>query len=274
MELQDVYFSNLNGICHTGGHFSIDCGDVWQIPPSRFAQHKFYYILDGRCTIRINGQDYAGIPGRWFFIPAGTLHGYANDSTQPFSKYWMHFDLMPHDKDLFSAINLPYYIDIAPNGPVDNLFEVFSKIAKSSNLIDKLQTKSLLFSLLSEYIYLSSTETVHVSRERDPQSEQLLSYIRTHLQEELPNTVLASYVHMDGRSFIRYFKKLTGYPPAKYITLRRMELAKNLLEESDLSISDIMYRSGFNDLSYFSKLFKKHYSLSPRTYRDIIRHEP
>lgn len=273
MLLQDIHFANLNGICHTGGHFSIGCGEVWQLLPSRFAQHKFYYILDGRCTIRMNGQDYEGIPGRWFFIPAGTLHGYANDSTQPFSKFWMHFDLTPHDMDLFSALKLPFYIDIAPGGTVDRLFEAFAQIEKSSNLTDKLMVKSLLFSLLSEYIRLAAAENIHISSDQDTKSEQLLNYIQTHLKEDLSNTALSEYAHMDIRSFIRYFKKLTGYPPAKYITLRRLELAKNLLEESELSISDIMYRVGFNDLSHFSKLFKKHYSLSPRAYRDIARYK-
>lgn len=274
MLLQDVHFANLNAISHTGGHFSIGCGEVWQLLPSRFAQHKFYYILDGHCTIRMNGQDYEGIPRRWFFIPAGTLHGYANDSTQPFSKFWMHFDLTPHDMDLFSSLNLPFYIDITPNGNVDLLFETFSAIVKSNRLTDKLQVKSILFSLISEYIRLSAAKNIHISSHQDLQSEQLLSYIQKNLKEELSNATLAAYAHMDTRSFIRYFKGITGYPPAKYLTMRRMELAKNLLEESELTISDIMYRVGFSDLSHFSKLFKKHYSLSPRAYRDIVRRQP
>lgn len=274
MPLQDVHFANLNAICHTGGHFSIGCGEVWQLLPSRFAQHKFYYILDGRCTIRMNGREYDGVPGRWFFIPAGTLHGYANDSTQPFSKFWMHFDLTPHDMDLFSSLNLPFYIDIAPNADVNRLFETFSTIVKSNRLTDKLQVKSILFSLICEYIRLSSAENIHISSNQAAQSEQLLNYIQKNLKEELSNTALAAYAHMDSRSFIRYFKSITGYPPAKYITLRRMELAKTLLEESELTISDIMYRVGIYDHSHFSKLFKKHYSLSPRAYRDIVRRQP
>ena len=274
MQLQNIHFSNLNAICHTGGHFSIGCGDVWQLPLSRFAQNKFYYIKSGRCAVHINGQSYSGIPGRWFFIPAGTLHGYSNDSSMPFSKYWMHFDLSPRDADLFSALHLPYYIDLPSGNTVDPLFETYAAIGKSSALTDKLQVKALLFSLLSEYIRLTSASIAQVAPAQSDQEQQLMEYIQKNLKDPLTNTALAAYMHMDTRSFIRYFKKLTGYPPAKYITLRRMELAKSLLEETELTVSDIMYRVGINDLSHFSKLFKKHHSLPPRTYREVIQRQP
>ena len=76
---------------------------------------------------------------------------------------------------------------------------------------------------------------------------------------------------MDVRNFIRYFKKITGNTPAKYITLLRMSMAQSLLIETDMSVSDIMYQVGISDPPLFSKMFKRVYSLSPKAYRERVR---
>ena len=78
---------------------------------------------------------------------------------------------------------------------------------------------------------------------------------------------------MDVRNCIRYFKKVTGHTPAKYITLLRMSKAQSLLTETDTRISDIMYQVGIDDLPLFSKMFKRIYSLSPKAYREMYRRE-
>lgn len=271
MQLTDAQFVNLNVLCHEGGYHSIDSGKIWKLPEHRFAQNKFYYILEGGCTIRIDGVDYEGIPGRWFYIPEGSLHAYSNDTTRHFCKHWMHFDLTPHDPDLFSAAQLPPYVDIAPGGEVDRLFEAYSKIKNSNMLEDKLQVRSLLTALLSAYIRLAVPNSVRIISDAEASAEELLTYIKSNLTQDLSNTALASLMNMSVRSFIRYFKTVTGYTPAKYVTFTRMSVAKNLLEETELSIPQIMDRVGIDDLSLFSKLFKKHYSHSPRAYRKHLR---
>lgn len=268
--LQDLHFSDLNAICHAGGYFSIEAHTVWSHTPHRFAQHKFYYICDGTCTIHIEGKDYPGTPGRWFFIPAGTLHGYANGAERPFSKFWMHFDLMPQEMDLFAALKLPYFVDVGKENP-DALFSAFARMAHSTELTEKLQVKAILLELLSAYIRRARQEPVYVSGLEEERFQAILRFIRMHLRSELSNGMLAQMLHMDSRHFIRYFKQMTGYTPAKYVTVKRMEVAKNLLEESELTISEIMEQVGLQDLSHFSKLFKKYYSLSPRAYRELIQ---
>ncbi len=105
----------------------------------------------------------------------------------------------------------------------------------------------------------------------DSQSKKLLNYIPEYLDQDLSNASLAAYMHMSVRSFLRYFKNLTGQPPASYIALTRMERAKSLLEETDLSVSEIMDRVGISSVSSFSKTFKKHYGYSPRTYWELFR---
>ena len=140
-------------------------------------------------------------------------------------------------------------------------------------LSDKLQLSGVMFNLLSEYIRLSGDITASAFYQKDANSYKIMRYIQRHLQDDLSNSTLAAYMHMDVRNFIRYFKKVTGHTPAKYITLLRMSKAQSLLTETDTRISDIMYQVGIDDLPLFSKMFKRIYSLSPKAYREMYRRE-
>ena len=271
MQPKELQIANLNAIVRKADHYSIGAGDVWYMPEHPFSQNVFYYILDGRCTIRINGKDYAGIPGRWFFIPSGTFYGWKNDTSRPFSKHWVHFDINPRDLNLFSVTDIPPYVDVQPDTQAYRLFEAFGQYVNGNTLIDKLQIKAILLSLLCEYVRLASPEVSNAPIGLDAQSKKLLNYILLELNTDLSNAVLANYMHMSTRSFLRYFKNLTGQTPAAYITQTRMEVAKNLLEESDLSVSEIMDKIGVSSISSFSKTFKKYYGYSPRTYRELFR---
>lgn len=271
MQPKELQIASLNAIVRKADHYSIGVGDVWYMPEHPFSQNVFYYILDGRCTIRINGKDYTGIPGRWFFIPAGTTYGWKNDTSRPFSKYWYHFDIEPRNLDLFSGEEVPPYLDVTPDSPAFRLFEAFGQYVNGNTLIDKLQIKSILLSLLCEYVHMTAPQVGSVYIGLDARSKKLLNYIPVNLDQDLSNAALASYMHMSMRSFLRYFKSLTGQTPASYIAITRMEVAKVLLEDTDLSITEIMDKVGIVSVSSFSKTFKKHYGYSPRTYRELFR---
>lgn len=267
----DLQFINANIIPREFDLVQFKPGSIWETGDATFPQHRFYYIIDGKCTIRINGKSYAGIPGRWFFIPAGVPCGYINDSSKLFTKYWVHFDLIHSNRDLVASLELPYYVDIPLGGPLRELFESGARLRRSEMLSDKLQLSGVMFNLLSEYIRLAGDMTASAFYEKDARSQKILRYIQRHIQEDLSNAVLADYMHMDVRNFIRYFKKITGNTPAKYITLLRMSTAQSLLTETDISVSDIMYQVGISDLALFSKMFKRVYSLSPKAYREASR---
>lgn len=73
--------------------------------------------------------------------------------------------------------------------------------------------------------------------------------------------------------FIREFRKEYGITPYAYITKQRLEKSKYMLSESDISIKKAAELAGFSDPLYFSRLFKKHVGISPKTYRETIRQQ-
>lgn len=266
--LQNIYFTNLNIVSHLGGFFSIRENVDWSLnPPSAFNQNKFYYITKGHCIINIEGKEYLGKPGSWFFIPANKVHSYYNIKSGPFQKFWMHFDLYPTKTHICDLLKLPYCVDVGKNKKVKELFSEFTTANKSSSITDKIRVKSCSLDLLAEYIALSQPQNVNVISKSDICINNILSYINDNLDKTITNEDLAAVAHMHPNHMIRFFKNKTDQTPAKYVTMQKMEYAKRLLERSELNVTEIMERIGIDDISHFSKLFKKFYGISPVKYK-------
>ena len=82
---------------------------------------------------------------------------------------------------------------------------------------------------------------------------------------------LAKQVGMSLRNFSRRFKTATGKSVTNYIQEFRLQEAKQLLESSNLSASEIMDQVGYNDERSFRRLFKRHTGLSPKYYRNKFK---
>lgn len=82
---------------------------------------------------------------------------------------------------------------------------------------------------------------------------------------------LANSEGMSQRNFTRRFRIATDMTPVEYLQSKRIELARDLLQNSNLSISEIAYRVGYLDVSYFTQLFKQKTSITPKAYRTQVR---
>lgn len=97
--------------------------------------------------------------------------------------------------------------------------------------------------------------------------EQAKSWIREHLGQEMTIKKIADHVHMNPTYFSEYFKLQTGETILDYLTRQRMEKAKELLNDPVLKIQDICGMIGYQDVKYFSGLFKQWSGQTPSKYR-------
>ncbi|MBQ0733383.1 helix-turn-helix domain-containing protein [Aquimarina celericrescens] len=101
--------------------------------------------------------------------------------------------------------------------------------------------------------------------------EEAVTIIKEEI-ESIDNIVnLAKRVGLNQNTLQNGFKQLYGTSVNEYIKNYRIETAKNLMESSDLNITEITYRVGINSRSYFSKLFKKRFGVNPKQYLDQVR---
>jgi AraC-like DNA-binding protein len=100
-----------------------------------------------------------------------------------------------------------------------------------------------------------------------PQKVQIQEVVKNHIYSTISIQKLAELSGLSMSSFKRDFHAIYQQTPLQYINNQRLQKAKELLEISDLSISQIAYQLGFNDPAYFSRLFKKKFNWSPSSIR-------
>ena len=121
-----------------------------------------------------------------------------------------------------------------------------------------------------EFDRISQNEFIIFSGQKDHSDEPIKTaqaYIENHYDQKLNISDIADRVNLNGRSFLRRFKKATANTPLEYIQRVKIEAAKKKLETSTDTILEIMYAIGYNDDKAFRSVFKKYAGLSPKQYR-------
>ncbi|MEM9337310.1 MAG: AraC family transcriptional regulator [Bacteroidota bacterium] len=97
------------------------------------------------------------------------------------------------------------------------------------------------------------------------------NYLKDHILENVTLTEVASLVSMSREAFSRFFKKTFGKPFTTYVNEYKINLASKMLIQTDLSVSEIGYRTGFNNLTFFHRQFHRFQNMPPSKYRKEYR---
>lgn len=98
-------------------------------------------------------------------------------------------------------------------------------------------------------------------------TKDVIDYIRLHLEEELSLNYLAEHFHKNASALSHSFSKETGISLTKFIQQTRIREALRLFNTTDFSVSDVAIMVGYQDFSYFSKVFSGQIGISPREYK-------
>lgn len=103
--------------------------------------------------------------------------------------------------------------------------------------------------------------------EQSERLKKVFTYIEDHYNERIYVSDLAEVLNMSTDNFFKYFKEFTQMTPTEYINHYRISQAETLLKSTDLSVTDISLSTGFDNVSYFIKTFKKLLGITPNRYR-------
>jgi AraC-like DNA-binding protein len=99
---------------------------------------------------------------------------------------------------------------------------------------------------------------------------KLMQYIQQNFRTEITLQKAASVADMQLHSFCRYFKSLTHHTFSDFVNEIRIDFACKLLNQSDLPITQVAFESGFSNISYFNRSFKKIHGKTPREFRQQL----
>ncbi len=264
------YLRNIETEYLTGDY--AQCWDSWGyynvVPPF----DKFYFILDGECSIRIDNAEYIARKNQLFLLPYNSVQTYHHISENYITKYWFHCTFTCHDKDLFEIITLPHFITVKDPGYVTELFKKIVSFNDNDSIQAKLYQKAAILELLA--YYFENTSQTKDKLFKDEKISTIISYIENNIQNDITVNMLSSLVHFHPNYIISFFKDAIGIPPMEYINSMRIEMSKKLLQDPEIPIKEVTARVGFKAPYYFSRIFKQKVGLSPSDYRDISQAKP
>ncbi len=240
-----------------------------------FIEGNGSYVIDNERK-EITGSDIA------FIRPGQRMQAIA-----PYSAYTFSFDLIgnsPSSKskhpnyDIFGKHNFQplYKCDL-----IDNIPTFYSPvdITKYSSLIHKMYNNAINPKLSSPLIIKSSILSLLTLIYNDINSfvtypdliNKSLKYINDNLEKNLRIEQIAKSCNLSPTYFQHIFKKHVLITPNNYIVRARLEKSKEMLASTDMTASEIAYKSGFSSPAYFNYVFKKHINLSPIQFRNKFR---
>ncbi len=118
---------------------------------------------------------------------------------------------------------------------------------------------------------IRSSEPKEFVSSKHPILKPIIEYIYNNKHENIMLSQMAKLSHTSPSYLSRLFKKEMGKNFSDYVTDFKMTLAKNMLEDTSLSVTDISNDLGFSDSGYFIKLFKKHEGITPAMFRKYMK---
>lgn len=152
--------------------------------------------------------------------------------------------------------------------------ERLQRMIQMSNFERLLELLSVLQDLATskEYNILNvSNYALEVSSQDHDRMETVYNYVQENFQSDVHLDEVAKRASMTVPAFCRYFKKLTRKTFTEFVNEIRIAHACRLLGDEHLSISEVSFESGFNNLSHFNKQFKNITGASPREYRKSLK---
>ncbi len=227
--------------------------------PGRRTVGIIHYVLSGKGYF--NGTPVHENQG--FFIAPNSFCEYMPDPEDPWNYFWMdcspEFALRYGKKSVNPDENGVFSYDFK-----GKLMGFIDKIMSGTHTISDVEALSLGFSILSLH---SPAERLSRGRQYVRQAK---SYIDNSIGRRLSVQDVAEAVNIHDRYLYSLFVQIEGVSPKEYILRRKLETARDLLENTDLSVSEIALAAGFPDVYSFSRLFHIKLGVSPSAYRKSV----
>lgn len=228
--------------------------------------HLIYFIKEGKAVLKTEKEPIL-LSAKGFFVNFPHSHSkYHCIDKIPWSIKWIEVGGAKIERylELLGVTRENPYFPLTNPRPVEEIFDELYKRFDENLLPSRLHCISLvhkLFAVLAENKADPSPKNSYV--------EEALSLMREHFPDPDLNIYgIANWVGLQHNYFSVLFKKETGESPIQALNRLRLGNAEKLLKYTNLPIHKVAEKSGFSDGLYFSRVFRKHFGVSPTTFRE------
>lgn len=266
------------------GYAKHDADWNWKNVSSPFT--RIHWVRSGTAWLHTGNTKYQLKEDCLYLTPSYTTHSY--ECSGELELYYIHiYEKLENTSSLFDQMSFPVEIQgdplllslierlIAINperelsiydpDAYDNANELIRNIAVQANTSHAIDLEShAIIQLLIARFYTYATEKLpHV----DKRMSNVIDYIHNHIHCSIRISQLAEISCLTKDHFIRLFKKQFNGTPITYINQKKIEKAQLMMLLEKYSIQEISFQLGFENVSYFNRLFKKITGENPTNYR-------
>lgn len=259
-------------LTHFVGEYSapifVDCIGISHPNPKYYIERKkseyfvFEYVLNGVGHIACNGKTYIVKKDDLYILEEGVGHRYWADKDDPYEKIWIniHSSII---KNILDAYGLSGKV-VFKNSNCKSLFNELLQMSKTTIFNDEVcyDAAVIVFKIITRL----------AQNERDMQyASTIAKYTKVFLDENVHGNItveaIAQNLLVSKVQVISEFKKYYGTTPYSYYIDKKIDMAKQILENTSSRVGEIAEVLGFGEQNYFSNLFKKKVGMSPEAYR-------
>lgn len=243
----------------------------WRSPNNNCQPHfhsslEFIYIIDGQMSALLDSHPITASKGDIIIVPSYTIHSYTTEDISDTYVLTIPLDLIPSystmlDKKTFAAVYIPAE-------EVDH--EICHCLEQLLNYTDELENVKENKNIIKGYSYIflglliNQVGLTDISNKKITSLVQnILIYLQDHFRENLTLETLASNYGYSKSRFSHIFNLYFGCSLSDYINGLRCRYALELIQQQDLTITDIALSSGFESVRTFYRAFKKQFGYSP-----------
>jgi AraC-like DNA-binding protein len=242
--------------------FEMQMISIWKSPRKKNTYisphfHNYYelvYYKYGNGKTSIGDNSYIFTDNSFAVIPANVSHDE------------LHFcDAEVICLEFATTINLPVSL-VKDN--LGTIYKILSDVI-SESVNQKYCYKEMISAKLNELcLYILRHDNPCVDEKN---FEYIINYIKENYHEKIILTDCAKQLNISYDYFQHKFKELMGYSPQQFLIKQRLLASEKMLQQGNLSCTEIAYRCGFSTSAQYSALFKKEYKITPLQYKKNVR---
>lgn len=264
---------------------STDCGFKERVGCHWHEEYEMMVVKKGAANVHIDDKSYAVTAGNLIFVASNHLHSVTAEEGVSFD----FFAIVFHQALINSFVNdtvQRQYVDTVRCSETIFPTIVFAKQQWEKEVLDlayqireafeKRETAYELFikAKMFDIWYLFYThagkwkdETLKCTDYRIDITKSIMEYLRENYDSKISIGELSAKFHMSEGHLCRFFKAMTKMSIVEYVNYYRINQSAELLKETDREIGEIAGMTGFNNISYYNKVFRRYMHVTPSQFR-------
>lgn len=239
-----------------------------------------YYILiyctSGEGWYKVGNKTFPITENQYVILPPNTPYSFGADAENPWTIYWLHFN-GTLASTFYSTPIVPRQILPDLDSRVQDRIQLFEEIYANLELGFHseyfIHASICLFSFLGSFKYLEQFRRIRdIDNIENSLSEKTIYFMRENVESNLTLEQVAKHFNLSPSHFSSRFQAETKQSPIKYFITLKIEKACQYIELSNMKISEIYPKLGFQDGAYFCRVFTKIMGISPSKYREREKH--